>query len=137
MIHSQTADLLQVKDVCAYAGVGDMPRILIVGNLSPWLRVEAGASSEYKINQMAYDQLDNVRIALMHPDLVLTQPWSAGFDCLDMAMLLQAAGFSGAYRVITDKLPNPALIRREILSGCPDLDFDFINPSHVPTHRLH
>lgn len=57
------------------------------------------------------------------PDTIYSAAVSSNFDCIDIAQLLYRVGFVGQYRVIAPDVPNPGLIRREVLALCPGLDF--------------
>jgi hypothetical protein len=48
------------------------------------------------------------------------------FDCLDVAAVLYESGFTGAYRAVTQRLPNPSIVRREVRTLFPELDFDIM-----------
>lgn len=59
-------------------------------------------------------------------DVVLSPMIGDTYDCIDVAQHLFAAGFTGSYRVMTPDLPNPGILRQEIRSLCPGLDFDLV-----------
>jgi hypothetical protein len=59
-------------------------------------------------------------------DVVLSPMVGDTYDCIDVAQHLFSAGFSGSYRVMTPDLPDPGILRQEIRSLCPGLDFDLV-----------
>jgi hypothetical protein len=65
------------------------------------------------------------------PDSVISPAISSQFDCLDLAEFLSAARYKGAYRVIARGLPRPEIIRNELRSFYPELDFDMLQPEPV------
>ena len=75
---------------------------------------------------IAPEEITAPAIAALDPEVVLTPLVGAGFDCLDVALALCAAGYRGRLRAVVRYVPNPALVRREIAASCPGLDFDLI-----------
>ncbi|MCB1357913.1 MAG: hypothetical protein KDK53_15950 [Maritimibacter sp.] len=67
------------------------------------------------------DALERIR-----PDVVFSSLVGPGFDCLDLAERLVAAGYRGKYRAVAPMVPDPHLVRREITDRFPALDFDLI-----------
>ncbi|MBW6417188.1 hypothetical protein [Celeribacter sp. PS-C1] len=67
----------------------------------------------------------------INPGSVVAPVISAHFDCLDLAALLQDADYKGAFRAITKGLPRPEIVRNEVRSQFPDLDFDMLSPEPV------
>jgi hypothetical protein len=59
-------------------------------------------------------------------DVVLSPMVGDTYDCIDVAQHLCDAGFTGSYRVMTPDLPDPGILRQEIRSLCPGLDFDLV-----------
>ncbi|MFN3662436.1 MAG: hypothetical protein ACK4TM_06775 [Yoonia sp.] len=78
-------------------------------------------------------ELDACTIRRCNPGLVLSPLMADGFDAIDVAERLQAAGFAGRYRVLADALPDPDLIRREIRALAPALDFDLLVLPGLPS----
>ncbi|MDP1667728.1 hypothetical protein [Phaeovulum sp.] len=60
------------------------------------------------------------------PDVVLAPLMTPSFDVLDLARRLRALGYRGQLRAFTPNIPDPHLVRSEIASACPGLDFDLI-----------
>ncbi|ATG46727.1 hypothetical protein [Celeribacter ethanolicus] len=65
------------------------------------------------------------------PDSVISPAISDQFDCLDLADFLSAARYKGAYRVLARDLPRPEIIRNELRSHYPGLDFDVLRPEPI------
>jgi hypothetical protein len=80
-----------------------------------------------EIHEVGAELLDSLR-----PDVVLSPLLARSFDCIDLAQILEAVGFEGAYRAMTPPLPAPDLVRREIRSLCPGVNFDLLQ---VPQDR--
>lgn len=64
----------------------------------------------------------------VNPDLVMSEAICQTFDCLELAQFLAQAEFSGKYRVTSDDIPHPEIIRREVRNLHPKLDFDVVYP---------
>ena len=88
----------------------------------------AADDSSGRVSVVALDRLDNALLARMQPDLVLSPLVSSRFDCMDLAQFLSDAGYDGAYRAISPRLPQPGVVRRELWAMCPGLNFDLIEP---------
>ncbi|WP_417253168.1 hypothetical protein [Celeribacter sp.] len=65
------------------------------------------------------------------PDSVVAPALCEQFDCLDLADLLHRARFKGRIRAIPKGLPRPEIIREEIASLYPSLDFDMLDLTPV------
>lgn len=70
---------------------------------------------------LSFELLDRVK-----PRVVLSPLLAREFDCIDLAQLLFALGFDGRYRVLSAEIPNPHIVKAEIRSQCPGLDFEIL-----------
>ncbi len=70
------------------------------------------------------------------PDMVVSHLVSGAFDCHDLAERLVQLEFTGKYRAISGDLPQPDLVRREICTSYPGLNFDLLLPCDTPPIRL-
>lgn len=59
-------------------------------------------------------------------DIILSPLVSEDFDAVDVAGVLSALAYDGPYRAVTDTLPVPAIISREVRNHAPYLDFDLV-----------
>jgi hypothetical protein len=120
-IHGQQA----LYDPLEFAHTKEMWRVILF--------VESREASVDTLRNVAGAELKVVRYAeigreLLHeaqPDVVIAPLMTQGFDVLDLACVLNDCGYRGALRAIAPKLPDPHLIRREVIAICPKLDFDF------------
>lgn len=71
------------------------------------------------------------------PDVVISPLLCAGFDCLDLAKRLADLGSKARYVAIAGDLPNLALVRDEVRSHCPGIDFDIQILRSDPDQPLH
>jgi hypothetical protein len=79
------------------------------------------------VTSVNYHEITPALLTERKPDLVISMAFTAEFDCLDLAMILQASGYAGCYRAIAAGLPVPAMVINEVTSLCPALDFDIID----------
>jgi hypothetical protein len=98
-------------------------RVVTIGEALPEAILQGAAP---RPDVIAPDDISAPTIAALKPDVVLTPLFGPGFDCLDVAHALLAAGYRGQLRAVVSYVPNPALVRREIAACCPGLDFDLI-----------
>lgn len=122
----------QDLDLAPEAGAGPASEhrhpatILAVGDLQEWRRSGRDIPADGKIAFTDFRSVSEELFQLIAPHLVLSPLLARGFDCIDLAQVLHAIGFKGRYRAIAEVLPNPEIIRREIVDLCPGLDFDVI-----------
>ncbi len=101
--------------------------ILAVGDPDEWLRGGRSLPREDDIAFVGFQDVTAELLAELEPSVVLSPLLANGFDCIDLAENLVAAGFTGRYRAVTQTLPNPHLVVREIRQLCPGLDFDLLD----------
>jgi len=100
--------------------------VLIVGDVTAWT---ADGRSLPDASQLTFAEIDEITPGFIHelnPDIVLSSIFTPKFDALDLARALGAAGFTGRYRALTPRLPNPGLVRREVRSISSEIDFDVL-----------
>jgi hypothetical protein len=72
------------------------------------------------------DRLGAVLAGGLVPELVVAPLLGARADALETARTLEAAGYRGAFRVVTGPLPAPRLVRDEIRAAGPGLTVDLL-----------
>jgi hypothetical protein len=88
------------------------------------------------ITSASYDDISPALLAARKPDLVVSMALAGNFDCLDLAMILQASGYVGSYLAIALGFPVPGIVIREVNALCPELDFDIIDAAALkPEYR--
>jgi|LULQ01.1.fsa_nt_gb hypothetical protein len=75
---------------------------------------------------LPFAQLTAERIHDLEPDVVISPLVTQQFDCLEVAFLLTEAGYRGRYRALAAMLPRPDMVRREVRSSFPEIDFDVV-----------
>lgn len=101
-------------------------RILVIGNLARW---SAEGRKVVPLDDVQYIDLCSLTAELLDafdPDLVLSPLFGGGFDVIDVAERLAALGFQGRYRVVTETMPDLAMIRKEVRAQAEGLDFDLL-----------
>lgn len=107
-------------------GSVETERQVLVYAISRRAAITSGGNSEDPdVRLVEFDEF--LELSTLKPaDVVLSPMVGDTYDCIDVAQHLFAAGFTGSYRVMTPDLPNPGILRQEIQSLCPGLDFDLV-----------
>ncbi len=98
---------------------------LVVGSCP---QIPAGSTQDRgaRLERVQWSDLDQLLLSIVEPDLILSPLVSDDFDCVDVAFRLTRLGYKGRYVALTEGLPHPAIVRREVRSLCPHLDFDIV-----------
>lgn len=103
-------------------------RIVAVGDPVQW----KNAGNSFPTNsEMRFVSFSDVGFDLLRecdPEFILSPVVANDFDCIDLAVLLCRLGYKRPYRAVSDDLPSPEIIEREIRQLCPDLDFAVARP---------
>lgn len=97
--------------------------VLAVGDTAEWLRRKKPVPPGGHIVLASFSDLSRPLLERLRPKLVLSPLLARDFDCIDLAQMLFALGFTGQYRVISNDLPDPGIVLAEIRTLCPGLDF--------------
>jgi hypothetical protein len=106
--------------------------ILVIGQLRL-----SGGEGPATLRQQGYRfaclaELDAPLLQATRPDMVVSALIGDRFDAVDVARRLVELGYEGPYRALSTPLPKPALVRSEVRSAAPGLDFDLVIVSHDP-----
>ncbi|MBC7147329.1 MAG: hypothetical protein H5U24_18310 [Thioclava marina] len=71
-----------------------------------------------------FEMLDSDLLDSARPEMILAPLMTPRFDILDLARKLDGLGYGGALRAYSAPLPSVQLIRAEMRSDFPKLDFD-------------
>ncbi|MEO1640150.1 MAG: hypothetical protein AAFU41_13000 [Pseudomonadota bacterium] len=116
----------QASELIAYAATdASIATTIIVGSLASW--DAAGRSTQ--IDGFTFVNLSDLTAALLEklaPALIMAPLVTEEFDAIDVATALAALGYKGRFRAIADDLPNVEMIRRDVRSSVPDIDFDVL-----------
>ena len=109
------------------------PFILVVGEASHWRTAGKNLPVDNQLIFVDFEEVTGELLETLSPNIVLSPLLCASFDCLDLAQVLQRLGYNGRYRVLTQNVPDPMLVKCEIRSISPSIDFDLITtPAHYP-----
>ncbi|MFZ5751263.1 MAG: hypothetical protein ACOY5U_09370 [Pseudomonadota bacterium] len=84
-------------------------------------RLAAGSLAAARIGQ-----IDGRLLERLQPDLVLAPLLGEGFDILDVAQALTAAGYAGRLLAICPKLPNPRGVQAELRGHCKGFSVELL-----------
>lgn len=104
----------------------DRAKIIAVGETPIWKETVGETPAQDGISYVQIEDLNATLISLLVPGLILSPMVAKRFDCLDVAATLSATGFTGSYRAVTRRVPNPSIVRREVHALFPELDFDIM-----------
>lgn len=112
-----------VLNVNAYDPEAANTPILVVGDLERWK--ELGHEPPVIEGYVFVDFEDVTLYALesIRPQVVLSPLLGRNFDAIEIARRLQAMGYKGRYRVITDGVPDPMVVDNDVRAVAPTLDF--------------
>ena len=97
--------------------------ILAVGSADEWRALGNAPSGDGRIAFASFEEIREELLTRLCPTVVLSPVLALRFDCIDLAQRLYALGFTGRYRAVSDELPDPLMVEREIKHLCPGLDF--------------
>lgn len=100
--------------------------ILAVGNAEEWRKTGNRLQGEGRIAFVSLEEITDVTLSRLCPTVILSPVLANSFDCIDLAQRLFSLGFTGRYRAVSDELPNPEMVEREIQHLCPGLDFGIL-----------
>jgi len=97
--------------------VGDMDSLKLSGLKSPQID---------NFHFCAIEQVNQIFIARLKPDVILSSLITKQFDIVDLIDILNTINYCGQVRAISTALPDTQLICSEIQSAYPDIDFDLL-----------
>ena len=99
---------------------------LVVGDVSRWKSEGRNMPQLCGVQFIGLGDLTETTLCATHPAIILSPLVADDFDVLDVAQRLASLGFLGRYRAISEGLFDPELIREEVRSFAPQLDFDLV-----------
>ena len=118
--------VIDTKCPAPASGVSPRKMVLVVGDARS---MQTDIGTRIIGNGFAYADIQQIGAELIDtlaPDIVISALFTPSFDCIDLAQILEALGYSGSYCAVSSPLPAPELIRREIRNFCPRLRFELI-----------
>ncbi|MEO1705982.1 MAG: hypothetical protein AAFR50_11695 [Pseudomonadota bacterium] len=77
-------------------------------------------------------QITPALLEKMNPDVVLSTLFDREYDPSEVAEWLEKCGYTGRYYAVTEYVPKPDVILRDVRTVAPLLDFDVIMLSEAP-----
>lgn len=100
---------------------------LVLGDLQYWM-ARGRALPDLKGFRFAdVDSLGEDLLQVARPSIILSPLRVRDKDAFDIARHLVGLGYTGTYRVLAQGLPKPELVRQDIRTVAPGLDFAIIN----------
>ena len=99
---------------------------LIIGDMDLWKSQWRNCPASPQRRFISFDELTGELLATFKPDVILSPLFGTGFDALEVAQRLIILGYAGPYRAISDNLPRPDYICREIRAHAHGIDFDLV-----------
>ncbi len=100
-------------------------RVLAIGDMTRWRETGRALPLDSHVVFADFQHLTDALLSETAPDIVLAPLICPSFDCIDIAQLLHGYGFSGRLRIVAPRLPDPAIVLRELQVFCPGIDLDF------------
>lgn len=100
--------------------------ILVIGNLLNWTRDGRPVPDLDGFRFAPFRALDANLLRAVDPPVVLSALVGDDHDAMDVARRLAELGYRGRYRALAARLPNPDVVRREVRSAAPTIDFDLM-----------
>jgi len=116
---------------CAAAKEETTGRTLVIGNLSRWNAEGRVTVSFDQVRFVEIHDLTTGNLQCIAPDIILSPLMGDDFDVMEVALRLIELGYKGRYRAISLDFPNADMIRTEVRSHAPELDFDLLSVTKV------
>ena len=100
--------------------------ILAVGNATEWRQQGKRLQGDEHVAFASFEDIDAELLSRLCPTVILSPVLAQSFDCIDLAQRLHALGYTGRYRAVSDGLPDPEMVEREIRQMCRGLDFSIL-----------
>lgn len=100
-------------------------KAVAVGDSDQWLR-EGHFVPREGMAFVAFHDLDEDTLAALRPAVVFSPLLADTFDCIELALLLSKLGYQGKYRAVSQNVPKPDVIEREVRQLCTKLDFRIV-----------
>ena len=104
---------------------------LVIGNISRW---NAEGRVTVSFDQVRFTDMKGLTADILQcasPDIIFSPLVGDDFDVMEVATRLSELGYKGRYRAISQNVPNIDMIRNEVRTHAPELDFDLLPMSEV------
>ncbi len=100
-------------------------KAVAVGDTDEWMR-EGNFVPREGMAFLAFHDVDEETLSALRPAIVFSPLLANTFDCIELALLLSKLGYGGKYRAVSENVPKPEVIEREVRQLCPKLDFRIV-----------
>lgn len=116
----------ETESVETHAGNSSFVKILAIGDPDEWCQQGNPLPVGGQISFLAFQDLSEATLSHLQPSVIYSPVLARNFDCIEMAMLLEAIGFEGVYRAFSTDLPKPDVIEREVRQFCKRFTFEIV-----------
>lgn len=102
---------------------GTYPCMIVLGDLSDWNQPTPACDGIY-FHEVS--ELDASLLFSRQPDIIISPLFNRSADALEIALLLGTLSFQGRYLVVSDHVPDPALVTRDLRHAAPQLDVQVV-----------
>jgi len=96
---------------------------LVVGDLVRWKDKGHEIPEIDGFHFVDFEDVTLETLRRIRPQVILSPLLGRTFDAVEVARRLESMGYGGRYRVVTDGVPEPDVIKREVSAIAPQLDF--------------
>jgi hypothetical protein len=105
---------------------GDRVVTLVIGEIARWVHEGRTMPDVEDLTYVDFDELTEETLKCVSPDVVLSPLLTNAFDSYQIVGLLASLGYRGRYRALAQKMPNFEMIKAEVRSAGPAIDFDIV-----------
>lgn len=99
---------------------------LVVGDIARWMADGRSVPDVRDVTYVEFENFSSQTLSNIRPDVVLSPLVTDSFDAFQVCEVLADYGFAGRYRAVAPSMPNLSMIRSEITTAAPDIDFDIV-----------
>lgn len=99
---------------------------LVVGDLVRWQELGHDIPEIDGFYFVDFDDVSIETLGKIRPQVILSPLLGRTFDAVEVARRLETMGYRGRYRVVTDGVPRPDVVKREVNAVAPNLDFSVL-----------
>lgn len=109
----------------------DMPVLLALGSRKFYASIRDQIHGVAPVAHLQFAHLNSTSLNALQPDFIIAPLFCPDIDCLDVGEALQSLGYQGCTLFVSDNLPNPAMIEKEIRQQVPALHFHILPRSSL------
>jgi hypothetical protein len=126
MLAQQLRRSISLKDLRGSVLGDERAVTLVVGEIGRWASEGRTMPDVQDLTYIDFSELDQSTLDALQPDVVLSPLVTDAFDAFQIVRYLDSFGYKGRYRAVAPQLPNVAMVKNEINSAAPSIDFDIV-----------